>query len=445
MSQQNSAAGFSTRAIHWGYDPAQHHGALVPPIYSSSTYAFADVAYGGRCFTGEASGYIYSRIGNPTLALLESRLASLELGAAALVFGSGMGAITATLWTLLQPGDEIIADVTLYGCTFSFMNEGLKRFGVKVKYVDMTNLKTLAAAIGPQIRVLYCESPANPNMRLVDMEAVSVLARHHGAKLLVDNTYCTPYLQLPLTLGADVVLHSATKYLGGHGDLMAGAAVFVDAELAMQVRMVGLKDMTGAVMSAQDAHLVMRGLKTLSLRMDRHCDSAEKLAHYLNAHPATALVHYPGLPDFVQHALAKRQMWRYGGMIAFELKGGMAAGMRFMDALRLVTRAVSLGDAESLAQHPASMPHSTYTPEQRAAHGISDGLVRISVGLEDVGDIIADVAQALLQSAMSDQTSSQNSNRNSNRNLKRNLNNNQLDDEWSQSDGTTSLTRYSSV
>jgi len=212
---------------------------------------------------------------------------------------------------------------------------------------------------------------------------------------VVDNTYCTPYLQQPLLLGADVSVHSMTKYLGGHGDLTAGAAVFADAELAQRVRLYGLKDMTGAVMSAQDAHLVMRGLKTLALRMDRHCQSAQTVAEFLAAHPATAAVHYPGLVTFPQHALARRQMRQMGGMIAFELQGGLRAGVRFMDALRLVTRAVSLGDAETLAQHPASMTHSTYTPEERAAHGISEGLVRLSVGLEDVADLLADIGQAL--------------------------------------------------
>jgi methionine-gamma-lyase len=242
---------------------------------------------------------------------------------------------------------------------------------------------------------VYFETPANPNMRLVDIEAVAALAHHRGAQVVVDNTYCTPYLQLPLCLGADVVVHSATKYLGGHGDLTAGAAVFASAELASRVRLLGLKDMTGAVMSAPDAHLVMRGLKTLALRLDRHCDSAERVARALQDHAMTASVYYPGLPGFAQHALARRQMKRFGGMIAFELQGGMAAGVRFMDALRLVTRAVSLGDAESLAQHPASMTHATYTPEQRAAHGISEGLVRLSVGLEDVADILEDVRQAL--------------------------------------------------
>jgi len=395
MSQPTTVQGFSTRAIHHGYNPADHQGALVPPIYTSATFAFPDVAYGMRCFTGEEAGYFYTRIANPTLALLESRLASLEQGAGAVVFGSGMGAITATLWSMLEPGDEVLADLTLYGCTFAFMTHGLARFGVTIRHVDMMDPQNVARAIGPKTRVVYFESPANPNMRLVDIAAVSAIAHQGGAKVVVDNTYCTPYLQQPLLLGADVSVHSTTKYLGGHGDLTAGAAIFAEAELAHRVRLYGLKDMTGAVMSAQDAHLVMRGLKTLTLRMDRHCQSAQKVAELLERHAATQAVYFPGLPSFAQHELAKRQMRQFGGMIAFELKGGLQAGICFMDALQLVTRAVSLGDAETLAQHPASMTHSTYTPEERAAHGISDGLVRLSIGLEDIEDVLADIAQAL--------------------------------------------------
>jgi len=387
--------GFSTRAIHWGYNPLDHKGALIPPLYATSTFAFPDVAYGARCFEGTEQGYIYSRISNPTLALLESRLASLEEGAAAVVFGSGMGAITATLWSMLEPGDELLTDLTLYGCTFAFFHHGLTKFGVTVRHVDLTDPAQLSQAMGPKTKVVYFETPANPNMRLVDIEAVSAIAHQGGARVVVDNTYCTPYLQQPLLLGADVSVHSMTKYLGGHGDLTAGAAVFADVDLAKHVRLFGLKDMTGAVMSAPDAQLVMRGLKTLTLRMDRHCQSAQTVAEFLHNHPATQVVHFPGLPSFPQHDLARRQMRQFGGMIAFELKGGMEAGMRFMDALQLVTRAVSLGDAESLAQHPASMTHSTYTPEERVAHGISDGLVRLSIGLEDIEDLLADIAQAL--------------------------------------------------
>jgi len=395
MSATKAATGFSTRAIHFGYNPADHQGALVPPIYTSATFAFPDAAYGGRCFAGEESGYFYTRIANPTLALLEARLASLEQGVGAVVFGSGMGAITATLWSMLEPGDEVLADLTLYGCTFSFLNHGLSRFGVAVRHIDMTDPENLAKAMTPRTRVVYFESPANPNMRLVDIEAVSRVAHKGRAKVVVDNTYCTPYLQQPLVLGADVSVHSMTKYLGGHGDLTAGAAIFADTELAQRVRLYGLKDMTGAVMSAQDAHLVMRGLKTLVLRMDRHCQSAQTVAEFLQSHAAMQVVHFPGLSSFPQRDLAVRQMRQCGGMIAFELKGGMQAGIRFMDALQLVTRAVSLGDAETLAQHPASMTHSTYTPEERAEHGISDGLVRLSIGLEDIEDILADIAQAL--------------------------------------------------
>ncbi len=387
--------GFNTLAIHHGYNPAEHQGALVPPIYTSSTFAFPDTAYGGRCFAGEEDGFFYTRIGNPTLALLESRLACLEDGSAALVFGSGMGAITSVLWTLLEPGDEILVDTTLYGCTFAFMHHGLARYGVTIRHVDMGNPAQVAQALSTRTRLVYFETPANPNMHMADIAQIAVLAHQVNALVVVDNTYCTPYLQQPLTLGADVSVHSMTKYLGGHGDLTAGAAIFSDPELAKRVRLQGLKDMTGAVMSAQDAHLVMRGLKTLSLRMDRHCQSAMAIAELLQDDPRTAVVHFPGLPSFPQHALARRQMKQFGGMIAFELKGGLEAGVRFMDSLSLVTRAVSLGDAETLAQHPASMTHSSYTPEQRKAHGIEDGLVRLSIGLEDLSDIVEDISQAL--------------------------------------------------
>ena len=318
--------GFSTRAIHFGYDPAQHQGALVPPIYTSATYAFPDAAYGGRCFAGTEPGYFYTRVANPTLALLEARLASLEEGAGAVVFGSGMGAITATLWSMLEQGDEVLADLTLYGCTFSFLNHGLTRFGVTVRHVDMTEPDNVAQAMGPKTRVVYFESPANPNMRLVDIAAVSAIAHAGGARVVVDNTYCTPYLQQPLLLGADVSVHSMTKYLGGHGDLTAGAAIFADAELARRVRLFGLKDMTGAVMSAQDAHLVMRGLKTLALRMDRHCQSAQKVAELIQAHAATEVVHFPGLPSFCPARAGPAPdapVWRHGGVRA---EGWVAGG-----------------------------------------------------------------------------------------------------------------------
>lgn len=398
--QQQATLGFDTRAIHHGYDAQAHQGALVPPLYQTSTFAFPNIAYGAKCFAGEEAGHFYTRISNPTLALLEGRIATLEGAAAAVAFGSGMGAITACLWTMLEPGDDLFADITLYGCTFAFFNAGLAKFGVNLHFIDMNDHAALQQALANSKagrKVVYFETPANPNMRLVDIAAVCQLAQQYGAKTVVDNTYCTPYLQQPLALGADLVVHSATKYLGGHGDLIAGVAAFKDAELALQVRVYGLKDMTGAAMSPHDAQLIMRGLKTLSLRLERHCDSAEIIAQMLEHHEKTSAVYFPGLPSFPQHELAKKQMKRFGGMIAFELKGGMEAGIRFMDALKLISRAVSLGDAESLAQHPASMTHATYTPEQRLAHGISDGLIRLSVGLENVKDIQSDILQALAQ------------------------------------------------
>ena len=395
MNNKNNELGFSTRAIHHGYNPQDHQGALIPPIYLTSTFTFATAEYGAGCFAGEESGHFYTRISNPTLALLEARMATLENGEAAVAFSSGMGAIAATFWTLLRPGDEVIVSQTLYGCTFALLHHGIAEFGIKVRHVDLTDLDALHAALSPATRMIYCETPANPTMQLVDIAAVAAISRRHpDVTLVVDNTYCTPYLQRPLELGADVVVHSATKYLSGHGDITAGIAVSNQA-LAQRIRLQGLKDLTGAVMSPQDASLLMRGLKTLALRMDRHCSNAQAVAEALQAHPAVEWVTYPGLRSFAQYELAARQMSQAGGMIAFELKGGIDTGRRFMNALKLFTRAVSLGDAESLAQHPASMTHCTYTPEERAHHGISEGLVRLSVGLEDVADLLADVQQAL--------------------------------------------------
>jgi methionine-gamma-lyase len=252
----------------------------------------------------------------------------------------------------------------------------------------------LEKAMSPKTRIVYFETPANPNMRLVDIAAVTAIARAHGALTVVDNTYATPVLTRPIEHGADIVVHSATKYMGGHGDLVGGIAVG-SAEHIAQVRTVGMKDMTGAVMAPFNAMLVLRGLKTLALRVERHCASAMVVARFLEAHPAVGPVYYPGLGSFPQHALAARQMPGFGAMIAFELKGGFSAGCRMMNRLGLIRRAVSLGDAESLVQHPASMTHSTYTPEERAAHGISEGLIRLSVGLEDLPDILADLEAAL--------------------------------------------------
>ena len=393
-SKHQTNKSFSTRAIHSGHDGRDPHGALTSPIYMTSTFEFATAEQGGARFAGEEEGYIYTRLGNPTLNELEQTLANLEGAEACLAVASGMGAITSVFWSLVVPGDEILVDETLYGCTFAYFRHGLEKFGITVRHVDMRCPENVARAISGKTKIVYFETPANPNMRLVDIRAISDIAHAKGVRVVVDNTYCTPYLQNPIALGADIVVHSATKYLGGHGDLMAGV-ILSTAEDMEQIRYVGLKDMTGAVLSPMNAFLITRGLKTLELRMERHCDNAEKIAHMLEESGKVAQVFFPGLPSFAQYDLAKSQMARFGGMIAFELHSGHDAGLKFLNALELCKIAVSLGDAETLVEHPASMTHSTYEPEERAKYGITEGLVRISAGLENAPDILADIEQAL--------------------------------------------------
>jgi methionine-gamma-lyase len=389
-----SSSGFSTRAIHTGHDPQQHHGALNPPVYLNSTYAFESTAQGQKRFLGEEPGYVYSRVGNPTETVLEQKLADLEGGEAALAVASGMGAITSLIWSFVEPGDEIIADKTLYGCTFAFFTEGISKFNIKITFIDLTQPEELEKVISSKTRFVFFETPANPNMRLIDISVISAIAHDNGARVIVDNTYCTPYLQRPLEMGADFVVHSLTKYLSGHGDIIAGA-IIGPLEDIQKIHFYGVKDMTGAVISPFDAFLTIRGLKTLEIRMDRHCQSAMKIAEVIENHPAVKQVFYPGLASHPQHQLAKEQMNDFGGMIAFELVKGFDAGVIFMDNVQLAMRAVSLGDAETLVQHPASMTHVTYPPEERLKHGISEGLVRISVGLETLSDLMTDIKQAL--------------------------------------------------
>ena len=393
---RNKKLAFSTRAVHSGYQSSENQGSLNPPIYMTSTFCFDTVEQGAARFSGEESGHFYSRISNPTQAVLETRLADLEDGEAALATASGMGAISATFWTIVSPGDHVLVDKTVYGCTFSFMEHGLKKFGIEVTYVDFTKHDEINAALQSNTRVVYFESPVNPSMRILDIHQISILVKDYSndIQIVVDNTYCTPALQRPLTMGADIVVHSATKYLGGHGDLIAGALVG-RTNMIENIRLHGLKDMTGAVISPINVFLVLRGIKTLQLRMERHCQNAQIVAEMLEAHSAVESISYPGLPSDSGHQLAKRQMDGFGGMIAFELKAGFRGAVKTLNALQLIKRAVSLGDAETLIQHPASMTHSTYTPEQQEIHGITQGLIRISVGLECVDDILADLNQAL--------------------------------------------------
>jgi len=392
--RRNAAVGFSTRAIHLGYDPATEKGALTPPIFMTSTYAFESAEAGSEMFRGERPGYIYGRTRNPTQALLEERMASLEGGEAGLAVASGIGAISSLIWTLVSAGDEIVIDHTIYGSSFAFFTRGLTRFGVTVHPADLTRPETIEPLLTKNTKVVFFETPANPNLRIIDMARIAGIAHGVGATVVVDNTFASPALQRPLEHGVDVVVHSATKYLGGHGDLLGGIVVGT-SELIGRVRGVGLRWLTGATLSPLNAFLILRGLKTLEIRMARHSASALEVAKLLADCKAVARLSYPGLPSFGQYDLARRQMSAPGGLIAFELAGGMSAGLAFMNRLTLITRAVSLGDAETLVQHPASMTHATYSPEERAAHGISDGLLRLSIGLENVDDILQDVQQAL--------------------------------------------------
>ncbi len=374
---------FATRQIHVGKEPDQY-GALVPPIYMTST------------FEAVTSQYFYSRISNPSLTLVEKKIASLEHGEAALATASGIGAISSALWTALNAGDEVIASETIYGCTFSLLKENMPRFGVKVLFVDMADIENISRNLTPRTKVVYFETPCNPTLKVLDIAAIAKVVHDYNPaiKVFVDNTFCSPYIQTPLTLGADVVVHSATKYINGHGDLLAGFVVG-SSEFIEKCRVIGVKDMTGSVMSPMNAFLVARGLKTLDVRMEKHCANAEKLVEFLRQHPAVEKVYYPGLEDFPGHEIAKKQMSRFGGMMAIDLKGSREQIGEALQKFEVCTLAVSLGDAETLVEHPATMTHSTYSAEDLKAAGISEGMVRISVGLEGIDDLIEDFRRVL--------------------------------------------------
>lgn len=393
MKKDLKNLGFSTKAVHAGQSPDPLYGALSTPIYQTSTFVFKNVAQGAARFAGDEEGYIYTRLGNPTQTALEEKIAMLEGGEAAAAFGSGMAAISAVIMALVNQGDHVVHSKALYGCTFAFLHELIHRFGVSATGVDTADLEAVKKAIRPNTKVVYIESPTNPTMRVTDIQAVADIAHAHGAKVVVDNTFMTPYLQRPLEMGADIVVHSATKYINGHGDVIAGLAIGKKDQIT-EIKMTTLKDI-GGIISPFDAWLLLRGLKTLAVRMDRHNSNAMAVAEFLEQHPAVAKVYYPGLKSFDQHELAKKQMSGFGGIMAFELKGGYEAGVRLMNGVQMLHLAVSLGDVDSLIQHPASMTHSVVPEEERALANITPGLVRVAVGLENVEDIIADLNQAL--------------------------------------------------
>ncbi len=386
--------GFSTRAVHGGAVKDQY-GALATPIHQTATFIFDSAEQGGNRFALKEEGYIYSRLGNPTNTVLEEKLALLEGAEAAVSMSSGMGAVSSALWSSLRAGDHVVAAKTLYGCTFAYLSHGLTRYGVEVTFVDTRDPENVRKAMRPNTKVVYLESPANPNLDIADIEVISKIAHENeGCLVMVDNTFCTPYITKPLSLGADVVIHSGTKFLNGHGDVVCGFVAGYK-EFLTQVRLFGVKDMTGSVMSPFDAYLVIRGMKTLEVRMERHCANAMKVAEFLENHPAVEKVYYPGLKSFPQYDLAKKQMALPGAVIAFEIKGGVEEGKKMINNTHLCSLAVSLGDCETLIQHPASMTHSPYTSEERLEAGIKDNLVRLAVGLENVEDIISDLDQAL--------------------------------------------------
>jgi methionine-gamma-lyase len=387
-------AGFATRQIHKGGHPDPHTGSLSMPIFQTSTFVMRNAEEGAQLFAHQRKGYIYTRLGNPNHVVVEEKVADLENAEAAVATASGMGAISAALWTLLKARDHVLAGRVLYGCTFALLNHGMRRFGVEVEFVDTTDLDAIRDAIKPNTKLIYLETPSNPNLEITDIRAVAEIAHAHGIQVMVDNTFCTPYLQRPLDLGADMVVHSATKYLNGHGDVIAGFVVgkkdFID-----EVRSVGVKDMTGSVLGPFEAFLTLRGMKTLSYRMDAHCRNAQQIAEFLERHEMVDHVVFPGLKSHPQYALAARQMSGPGGVISFFVKGGHDAAVAVIDHVKLITIAVSLGDIETLIQHPASMTHSSYTLEERKIAGISDGLIRLSIGLEDPEDIMVDLDRAL--------------------------------------------------
>ncbi len=387
-------AGFDTKLVHAGV-PHDAYGSAVTPIYQTSTFAFRNAQEGADRFAGKAEGYIYTRIGNPTIGAFEEAMAQLEGGALGIATSSGMSAVTTAYLSLLGAGDHVVSQASVYGPSRVFMEKHMSRFGVESTFVDPTDLENIRAAIRPNTKLIYVESPGNPSMHLTDLAAAAELAHAHGARLVVDNTFASPFLQQPLSLGADVVLHSITKFINGHADVVGGVLVAREAEVGKQLR--AMMVMSGCNMDPHQAWLVSRGLKTLSLRVERAQASAQVIAPWLQAHPKVASVNYIGLPDHPQFALMQRQMKGPGAMISFELKGGIEAGRRLMDAVKLATLAVSLGGVETLISHPASMTHASMGKEAREASGISDGLVRYAVGIETVEDLIADLAQALDQ------------------------------------------------
>ena len=378
---------FNTKTIHGGQHHEEHTGAVMPPVFQTSTYAQKTPGV-------PLNGYEYSRAANPTRTALEDALASIENGARGLAFSSGLAA-TDCVMKLLKPNDEVIAMDDLYGGTYRMFTRIYQELGIKFHFVDMNDLDKFKSLINENTKLVWVETPTNPLMKVVDIEAIAKITNEKKILFAVDNTFATPYLQRPLDMGADIVMHSATKYLGGHSDVIAGALIIKDAELGEKMHF--LQFATGATLGPQDAYLVLRGIKTLHLRVQRHSENGQKIAEYLVAHPKVAKVYYPGLENHPNHEIAKKQMsGSFGGMVSFTFKSGAKAdSIKFLEDLKVFTLAESLGGVESLANHPALMTHASIPEPKRKEIGITDDLVRLSVGIEDVEDLIKDIEQAL--------------------------------------------------
>ncbi|MDQ1274715.1 MAG: methionine-gamma-lyase [Euryarchaeota archaeon] len=385
---------FATECVHAGEKPDPVFGAHTTPIFQTSTFIFESVEQGASRFAGEEAGYVYTRIppNTPTHAVLSEKFAVLEGGETGQTFASGMAAITAVVLTALKQGDHLISTDVVYGCTYSLFSEILPGLGIDITFVDTTDIENVKKALKPNTRMIFLETPANPTLNVCDIREIATLARARGAICVVDNTFATPYFQKPLMLGADVSLSSCTKYIGGHADLLGGIVVCSRDFMKNLAKVVGY---TGGIMGLHETWLCIRGLKTLHIRMERHAENALKVANFLESHPGVEWVRYPGLPGHPQYEIAKKQMSGYGGMLSFGVKGGIEAGSKLMNSVRLCSLAVSLGATDTLIQHPASMTHACVPKEVRGKVGITDGLVRLSIGIEDSDDIIADLKQAL--------------------------------------------------
>lgn len=376
---------FNTKAIHGGQAPDKAYGAVMQPIYQTTTYA--------QTTPGGHKGFEYSRTHNPTRAALERAFASLENGEYGLAFGSGLASIDAVM-KLLKPGDEVISTNDLYGGTYRLFKQIFENFGIRFHFIGMENAKDIEQYINKNTKLIWIETPTNPMMHIIDIQAIAEVSKKHQLLLAVDNTFATPYLQRPLDLGADIVMHSATKYLGGHSDVVMGALIVKDKELADKLYFI--QNASGAICGPQDSFLMLRGLKTLHVRMQRHCENGKKVAEYLAHHPKIEKVYWPGFTDHSNHEVAKKQMKDFGGMLSFTTKNNnYEEAIKIVEKLKIFTLAESLGGVESLAGHPASMTHASIPKKEREKTGVVDSLIRLSVGIEDIEDIIADLEQAI--------------------------------------------------